>query len=311
MRVVFMGGAELSCPSLEILAADARFNVTGVVTQPDRPRGRKLVTAANRVKETALAHGLPVISPERVNCDEGLSCLAEWAPDVIAVVAFGQFLSTSILELPPHGCVNVHTSLLPRYRGAAPIQWAVANGDTVTGVTTMLIDEGMDSGDILLQREVAIGPEETAGELHDRLAVLGADLLAETLAVLAAGEVRPVKQDESLVTFAPKLKKTDGNIDWQRPAPAIVDRVRGFNPWPGSFCYAPGGGDPLKVHRAAIAEGLGTPGQILSVSDGLVVAAGEGAVRLETVQPAGRREMSGADFLRGHPLNTGDNFKIV
>ena len=233
-----------------------------------------------------------------------------FAPDVIAVIAYGQLLKSKLLELAPYGCVNVHTSLLPKYRGAAPIQWAVAHGNTVSGVTTMQMDEGMDTGDILLQTPVPIGAQDTAGDLHDVLAVEGGRLLVETLRGLREGTLVPRAQVASDATFAPKLLKMDGRIDWTMTATEIANRVRGFCPWPGSFGRLPGTGHPdsriLKVHRVCVVEGAAAPGMVIGVSGaGPTVATGQGAVQLISVQAAGRKTMSGSDFLRGHALRVG------
>ena len=316
MRVVFMGSADVSCVMLEALLRAAENTVVGVVTQPDKPAGRHRHLTPCPGKQKAVAHGLPVITPEKVNGEESLAQLAAWAPDVIIVVAYGQFLGKRLLALPPQGCINIHLSLLPRHRGAAPVQWAITSGDTVSGVTAILMDQGMDSGDILGQVEEQIRPDDTAGMLYDRLALLGADLLVKTLVDLTAGAVRRVPQDAMCVTLAPKLKKEDGQIDWTLPAIQIDRRVRGFNPWPACFTTLPGrlcaggGASRIKVLQAEIAStgtGVQAPGAVMADGDkGLVVQTGDGALRLLTVQLEGGKPLSGTAFLCGHALGAGD-----
>ena len=311
MRVVFMGSAPISCVSLEALLADADVDVVGVVTQPDRASGRKLQVRPGPVKALAESRGIAVLAPERVNTPDAIAAIRAFAPDLIAVLAYGQILKRDLLEMAAYGCINVHTSLLPAYRGAAPIQWAVANGDSESGVTTMQMDAGMDTGDILLQTRVAIGPEDTAGDLHDALAVAGAGLLVDTLQGLRAGTLTPRPQDAASATYAPKLKKSDGRIDWTLPAAAIHNRVRGFFPWPGCSCYlsgeAPLDQRVLKVHRARVVDATGQAGTVIDISaGGPTVAASQGAIQLLRVQPAGRKAMSGDEFLRGHTLQVGE-----
>ncbi|MFT5239259.1 MAG: methionyl-tRNA formyltransferase [Kiritimatiellia bacterium] len=311
MRVLFMGSAPISCVSLEALLADADVNVVGVVTQPDRASGRKLQVRLGPVKALAESRGIPALAPERVNTPQAIAEIRAFAPDLIAVLAYGQILKRDLLEMAAYGCINVHTSLLPAYRGAAPIQWAVANGDSESGVTTMQMDAGMDTGDILMQTRVAIGPEDTAGDLHDTLAVAGAGLLVDTLQGLRAGTLTPRPQDAASATYAPKLKKSDGRIDWTLPAAAIHDRVRGFFPWPGCSCYlsgeAPLDQRVLKVHRARVVDATGEAGTVIDISaGGPTVAASQGAIQLLRVQPAGRKAMSGDEFLRGHTLQVGE-----
>jgi methionyl-tRNA formyltransferase len=269
MRIIFLGTAELACPSLRAIAGD----VVLVVTQPDRPRGRQLQLAPPPVKVTARQLGLPVLQPARIR--DAVEELRRHQPDLIVVVAYGQLLPPSLLELPPRGCVNVHASLLPRWRGAAPIQHAILAGDTETGVTTMLMNEQMDAGDILLQRAVPIRPDDTTATLQHRLAPLGAELLVETLRLPAW---QPLPQDPARVTYARKLTKEDGRIDWTKPAVEIERLVRALNPWPGAFTED--NGKLLKVWKVAV------------VND---------TVRLLEVQPAGGRRMSYEAYRRGHP----------
>ena len=234
MRLIFLGTPAFAVPTLEKII-DAGHTVLTVISQPDRPKGRGQALAAPAVKEAALRRNLPVFQPERIRRPEIVAQLAQFQTDAMVVVGYGQIIPQSIIDLPAHGILNVHASLLPKYRGAAPIQWAVVNGETVTGVTTMRIDAGLDTGEMLLRAETAIGPEETAIELGNRLAVMGADLLVETLARIEAGTLVPERQDPSRATLAPILKKEDGWIDWRSPAPAIHNRVRGLLPWPGAY----------------------------------------------------------------------------
>ncbi len=314
MRVVFMGSAPISCVSLNALLADAQCEVVGVVTQPDRARGRKLKVRPGPVRVLAESHGIPVHAPERVNRQESTDVIAGWSPDVIALFAYGQILKDTLLGMAPMGCINVHTSLLPKYRGAAPIQWAVVDGETESGVTTMLVDAGMDSGDILLQTVVPIGPDDIAGELNDTLAQAGGELLVQTLHERHAGTLVSQMQDHASATRAPKLSKADGRIQWADSAQAIHNRVRGLNPWPGCSCVLPGEGPAdrrlLKVHRTRVVDGAGEPGTVIDISaGGPTVATNEGAVQLVSVQPAGRKAMSGDDFLRGHALQLGERME--
>ncbi len=308
MRIVFMGSADIACPSLEALLREPGIELVGVVTQPDRPKGRRLKLSACSVKQRVEDSGIPVFTPQSINTDDALDTLRAWQPDLAIVAAYGQILKPAVLATPRLGCINVHTSLLPRYRGAAPIQWAIANGDSETGVTIMHMDEGMDTGDMIAKRVVPIAPSETAGELHDRLGVIGAELLCEVVRDLQTGRATRTPQDESEATYAPKLTKQDGRIDWTRSADAIYNRIRGFNPWPCCFCVVPaGGGHTLRVLRAQTEEGDGRPGEVLDVKgEGPLVACAEGAVRLMDVQPEGKRVMRGDAYVCGHALQRGD-----
>lgn len=282
-----------------------------MVTQPDRPKGRGQKLAASPVKEAAVAYGLPVLQPEKIRTAEFLTTLTALRPTVIAVVAFGQFLPGEMLSLPPLGCVNVHASLLPLYRGAAPIHWAVINGETVTGVTTMLMDTGMDTGDMILKAEVAIGPDDTTGEVHDRLKELGAAVLADTLARLAAGTAPRTPQDGAAATYAPLLTRAVERIDWRQPATAVHNLARGLSPWPGAYCLH--AGKVLKVWRSelvATAGECGRPGQVVAAGDaGAVVVTGAGAVRLTEVQPENRRRMGMGEYVRGYGLTVGETLE--
>lgn len=308
MRIVFMGSAELACPCLDRLLAEPADRVVGVVTQPDRPKGRSLQPAPCPVRALATVRGIPVLTPENVNAPESVQAIRALAPDLIVVVAYGQILKPGILEIPLKGCINVHASLLPQYRGAAPIQWAIANGEVRTGVTTMFLNEGMDTGDIIDQAMEPIREDDTAGTLHDRLALLGAGLLARTVESLRQGTVQRTPQNPAKATYAPKLKKSDGRLDWSRPAIELHNRIRGFNPWPGCYlelqCPKP---TLAKVLKSRVVPGQGQPGEILSnQGDGPLIQTGDQALRLLELQPEGRKAMPGSAFLCGHPVKVGD-----
>ena len=303
MRLVFMGSSAIACPSVSRLRALPGVELAAVITQPERAAGRGRAMAASPLRESA-GDRVPVLTMENVNAPENMTILRDWRPDAVVVVSFGQLLRRPLLELPPKGCINLHPSLLPRYRGAAPIAWAVAAGETVTGVTIMFMNERMDAGDILLQREVPIGEEETAPALRSRLAEAGASLLAEAVELLARDAAPRRPQDDALATFAPKLQKRDGRVDWTLAAAALRNRVRAFQPWPGCFCEVPAGsGHFLKILRANIeASGGDPPGRVLDWSgNGPLVQTGNGALRLTEVQPEGRKAMAGSAYLPGHP----------
>jgi methionyl-tRNA formyltransferase len=306
MRVVFLGSGTFAIPSLEAVLA-AGHEVAAVVSQPDKEKGRGRALAPPPLKTAALAHRLEVLQPRRIKAPEALEALRALRPEVQIVVAYGQILPRAVIEAAPRGTVNVHGSVLPRYRGAAPVQWAIVNGEAETGVSTMLIDEGLDTGPVLLSRATPIGPAETAPELEARLARLGADLLVETLDGLLSGRVQPVPQDHSRATHAPIIKKEDGRLDWSSSAAVIDRRVRGFQPWPGVVTsYA---GRELKILRARPEGGVAAagPGTVVAVDrDGLVVACGEGTgLRLFDVQPESRKAMPGAAFAAGARLAPG------
>ncbi|HHW54192.1 MAG: methionyl-tRNA formyltransferase [bacterium] len=306
MRILFMGTPEFALISLEKLI-EAGEEVVGVITQPDRPRGRGRRVTASPVKAFAQEKAIPVYQPERLKDGEVLEKLAGFAPDLIVVVAYGKILPREVLELPPLGCINVHASLLPRYRGAAPIHWAIIRGEGVTGVTTMYIDEGMDTGDIILQEEVPILPEDNAGTLHDKLAHAGARLLLDTVARIKAGTAPRIPQPEEGVSYAPPLERTDEILDWNRPARQLWFQVRGLNPWPGAMTYWQG--EILKVWEVSPLKGDGdaAPGEIIAVDkqEGILVGTGKGLLRLEVVQPAGKRRMTASDFARGYGVKEG------
>jgi methionyl-tRNA formyltransferase len=301
MRIIFLGTPKFAVPTLEALVS-AGHEVLTVVTQPDRPRGRGQQLAHSPVKEAALLHNLPVYQPERVRRPEAVSTLSALAPDVMVVVGYGQIIPQSVIDIPPHGIINVHGSLLPKYRGAGPIQWAIANGETRTGVTTMRIDAGLDTGDMLLKAETDIGRDETAVELGPRLATMGAALLVETLARIAS--IVPEKQDSAQATYAPLLKKEDGLIDWRKPAQTIHDRARGFQPWPGAYTTFRGQQLHIWQSRLSGEGGASIPGQILL--NPLRVICGEGALELVEVQLEGRKRISAAAFTNGQRIASGD-----
>jgi methionyl-tRNA formyltransferase len=298
MRLAFLGTPAFAVPTLE-KCVEAGHDVAAVLTQPDRPRGRGQQAAAPPVKEAAVRLGLAVYQPERVRRPEAVEYLRALNLDAMVVVGYGQIIPQNVIDLAPLGIINVHASLLPKYRGAGPIQWAILNGETHTGVTTMRIDAGLDTGDMLLKAETEIGPDETAIELGRRLAVMGADLLAETLTGLAAGTIAAEKQDPARATYAPLLKKEDGRIDWARPAAAIHNQVRGLQPWPGA--YTGFRGQTLHVWKAGVrGEGSGVrdAGSVLSLRP-FVVQSGEGALELIEVQLEGRKRISASDFVNG------------
>lgn len=307
VRIVFMGTPEFAVPSLRELHRRG-FRIEAVVTQPDRPRGRGHRVLPTPVALEAERLGLPVYKPARVSEPEFAGELRRLEPDAIALVAFGQLIPKAILELPRLGCVNVHPSLLPRYRGASPIHAPILAGDAETGVTTMLMDEGLDTGDILMQERVPIAPHEHAGDLHDRLAALGARLLAETLDGLAAGRLVPVPQDDALASYAPKVQKVE--LDWSLPHETVARTIRGLSPFPGVYTFR--GEQRLKLHRAVPGRGdpaQAAPGEVLAVGEeGIAVACGEGSVLVTEVQPEGKAVMRAADFARGYRVAAGERW---
>jgi methionyl-tRNA formyltransferase len=309
MRIVFMGTAELSCASLEKLAG--KFSVVAVVTQPDKPKGRELKLQFSPVKILAEKLKLPVLQPLKARDEKFISELRGLKPDLIVVVAYGQILPQSILDLPKFGCVNVHTSLLPKYRGAAPIQWAIANGDAETGVTIMKMDAGLDTGPILSTRRTPILPTDDSQILHDRLAQLGAELLVETISGYVAGKIPPKPQSAEGASYAAKIKKEDGKIDWNEPAEKIRNRLRAFTPWPGVFTFLQAEPKPqlLKIWKVEVVEHSGEAGEILSSDkNGIVVGCGKNALRILELQREGGRRLSAQEFLAGFPLKTSAKF---
>lgn len=302
MRIVFMGTPDFAVPSLQALI-DAGHDVCAVYTQPDKPQGRKQILTAPPVKTLALEHDIPVFQPNTLKNEDEQARLRELAPEVIIVVAYGKLLPKAVLDIPPHGCINVHGSLLPRWRGAAPIQWAVIAGDEKAGVTTMQMAEGLDTGDMLLTYETKVGEKETAGELFDRLAQSGAELLTQTLVKL--DEITPRPQDDAQSCYAHMLDKQMAVIDWSKSAHEIDCLIRGLNPWPIALTTL--SGERLKVFAAEKANGNGEPGTVLEADPkkGLTVACGEGALGLTEIQLVGGKRMKATDFLRGHAIEVG------
>lgn len=302
MNIVFLGTGEIGVPTLQSLAQSPRHSVVGVISQPDRPSGRSLKQKPTPVKVAAEALGLTVHQPEKLRGGEVMDLLRSFNADLFFVAAYGQILRKDVLELPRHGCVNLHTSLLPRHRGASPIQTAILSGDDTTGVTLMQMDEGLDTGDILLQQSCPILPTDTAGVLHDRLALMAPPMVAQLLESMVSGTLQPQPQEESLATYAHKLEKSHGRIDWSRPATEIDRQIRGLHPWPGAFTFLPGD-QLLKIHKATLTEGTGSPASRLPVDPKrLIVASGEQAIELLEIQAAGGKRLSTPDFLRGFPL---------
>lgn len=306
MRIVFMGTPDFAVPCLARLVADGH-EILGVFTQPDKPKGRGYQLAPPPVKELALSHGLSVYQPAKMRDGEALSILRDLAPELIVVVAYGKILPKEILDLPKFGCINVHGSLLPKYRGAAPIQWSVLNGDAEAGVTTMYLAEGMDTGDMILRRALPLGEEVTSGELYDLLAPLGAELLSETVAQIAAGTAPRAPQDETLATHAPMLTKELAKIDWTKSARELHNLVRGMSPWP--VAHTTLDGKLFKIHQARVSQGSGAPGKVLGGGK-FLVACGEGALELLEIQTEGGKRMAAADFLRGHPALCGNSLGV-
>lgn len=304
MNLVFMGTPDFAVPSLNAVC-EAGHTVKLVITQPDKPKGRKLQLTPPPVKVRALELGLPVEQPESMRDESIREKITSLDAECIIVAAYGKILRKDILEATPLGCINVHSSLLPRYRGAAPINWAVINGDKVSGVSTMQLDEGVDTGDILLQAETAIDPDETAGELHDRLAVMGAELLVRTLELAEKGKLEPIKQDNNLSCYAPMLDKSLSAIDWSKSAQQVHDLVRGIQPWPVAQTKV--NGSVLKVHKTRVVEGKGESGTVICANP-LTVACGEGAVEIIELQAEGGKRMAAVDYLRGHPIECGTVF---
>lgn len=308
--IVFMGTPQIAAATLDYLLANQSDPVVGVVTQPDRPSGRGQHSSASPVRKLAEARGIPVVAPEKIRTGELLQTLRAWRPEVIVVVAYGRILPKTILELAPHGCVNVHYSLLPKYRGAAPAAWTIINGEREGGVTTMKLVEKMDAGAIYLQESLALAPDETTGSLQARLTPIGARLLVETLAGIKAGTLAAREQDERGATLAPLLKKDDGRIDWTKPALEIERRVRGLDPWPGSFTFF--NGKLLKVHRVGVvaAPSKGGPGEVVRAdSAGFWVATASGTLSLDEVQLENKKRLAGSEFIKGARVKAGDRLE--
>lgn len=311
LRIIFCGTPAFGLPTLTRLHADADFVIDGVITQPDRPRGRGQKTASSRIKEAALKAGIQVHQPEKIKSEAAREILKRMAPDAVVIIAYGQIIPRDLLEIPKLGWINLHASLLPRYRGAAPIQRAILHGDTRTGITTMRIDSGLDTGPILAQLEMEIGRDETAPELMARMSEAGAPLVADTLRKLARGEIEPRPQNNAAATLAPPLRKDEGQIDWSQPAPEIYNRIRALQPWPGTYtqfrerlCHI--WGTPTENLSAAK---TGEPGTITESHGQILVACGERTwLQLEHVQPEGRKRMSAREFANGARLLSGDKF---
>ncbi|TAJ77109.1 methionyl-tRNA formyltransferase [bacterium] len=308
--IVFMGTPEAAAVSLEHLLKEPH-PVVGVVTQPDRPAGRGQKRASSPVRRIAEKHHLPLLAPEKIRGPEFLNTLKSWEPQLIVVVAYGRILPRSVLELPPQGCINVHFSLLPKYRGAAPVAWAVLNGEEKSGVTTMRLVEKMDAGPILLQEEVALDPNETAASLESKLIPVGTRLLLETIRGLQSGSVTPRPQIEEEATYAPILKKEDGQINWTHPAGLIERQVRGFYPWPSAYTYLRE--RTLKIYRASVisAEQQGHPGEVVRADrEGLWITTGQGILSLEEVQMENRKRLAATEFLKGARIEKGERLGI-
>ncbi len=303
IRIVFMGTPQFACPTLQLLL-DRGEAVVAVVTQPDRPKGRGQQLQAPPVKELATKYGIPVIQPLKVRAAEVVAEIRSFAPDLIIVIAFGQILPKALLDIPRLGSINVHASLLPRYRGAAPINWCIINGEQETGITTMLMDVGLDTGDMLVKRPTPVLPDEDASSLHDRLSILGAETMAETLDLLYSEKLIPEKQDDSLSCYAPLLKKELGAIEWQKSPEEIYNLVRGVTPWPGAYTRLDG--KMLKLFTARTASGEGAPGTLLRADrTGLEVACSGGSIVFIDLQLEGKKRMNAADFLAGYRVTPG------
>ena len=308
MNLVFMGTPDFAVATLKTLHA-SRHSVKAVVTQPDRPKGRGRGLQAPPVKQFALDNGLPVVQPEKASAPDCVAQLADLEPDLIVVIAYGQILRDNLLALPRHFCMNVHASLLPQYRGAAPINWAIINGDKETGVTTMKMDAGLDTGDILLMKKVAIENEDTAQNLHDKLAEAGGALVLETIDELEQGRLKFIPQNDAESTYAPKLKKEDGFLQWDQTADALRNRVRGMEPWPGAFGFLKG--QRLRFCKVEIGPGEkdDTPGVVMRVSDyGIEIGTLKDRIIVTEIQPEGKKRMSVKSYLQGHPVKAGEQF---
>jgi methionyl-tRNA formyltransferase len=310
LRIIFMGTAPLAATVLEALLAAKEFDVITVVTQPDKPKGRDLKLQPSAVKELALARGLPVLQPLKARDPQFIEEIRALAPELIVVAAYGQILSQALLDVPEFGCLNVHTSILPKYRGAAPIQWAILNGDPETGVTIMKMDAGLDTGDIVSEERTPIRDDDNSQTLHDRLAQLGGRLLARTIPEYVGGRITPRPQPIEGATYARKITKEDGKLDWSRPARELWNQVRGLTPWPGTFTHLQR--DPpllVKILRVETAEGSGAPGEVLSTNkSGVVVGTRSGALRLTELQREGGKRLSAEQFLAGFPIKPGERF---
>ena len=308
MKIIFMGTPDFAAASLEALI-DSRHEIQAVVTQPDKPKGRKGELTPSPVKVVAEGKGIKVYQPLKVRDEEFVKTLRAYNPDVIVVVAFGQIIPLSILKMPKYGCVNIHGSLLPKYRGAAPIQWAVLDGEKETGITTILMDEGIDTGDILLKKTIQIDTDETSGSLFDKLMALGAETILETLDELEKGSLTPIKQGESPTAYAKMLTKAMGLIDFTRPAKELDCFVRGMDPWPSAYTLL--SGKTLKLWKVRAVEGSGKAGSVINIDkESFTIACGEGAIEVLEVQLEGKKRMSAGDFLKGITLNIGQELGV-
>ena len=308
MNIVFMGTPEFAVPCLERLISDGH-NVKGVFTQPDKPKGRGHKMQFPPVKECALSVGIPVYQPLKMRDGEALNILRELNPELIIVVAYGKILPKEILDYPKYGCINMHASVLPLYRGAAPIQWCVLNGEKISGVTAMQMDVGLDTGDMLLTKTVEIGENETAGELHDKLSVLGAQVMSETIELILKDSLKPVKQNDAESNYAPMLTKELCPIDWNEEAIKVHNKVRGLSPWPVATALF--NDKTIKIHKAVIADGYsGQPGEVISSDKKLIVGCGNStAIEIQVLQLEGKKAMCASDFLRGNPIPKGTILK--
>lgn len=308
MRIIFMGTPDFSVPTLQSLI-DSKHQVIAVVTQPDKPKGRGNEMSFPPVKEKALQYEIPIFQPVKVREEPFINTLKELNPDAIVVIAFGQIIPKSILDLPKYGCINIHASLLPKLRGAAPIQWAIINGEEETGITTMFMAEGLDTGDMLLKTVVPIEKEETGGSLHDKLSVIGGDLILETLEQLENGTAIRIKQDDKLSNYVGTLNKSLGNIDFSKPAKEIERLIRGLNPWPSAYTFL--NGKMLKIWKASVIEKEYTsqPGVVVEITkDEMIVKTGEGALAFKELQLEGKKRMTTDAFLRGYTIVEGTKF---
>ena len=308
MRVVFMGTPEFAVPCLQKLL-DCGHEVTGVFTQPDKPQGRKMILTPPPVKELALANNIPVYQPLKMRDGTALEMLREADPELAIVVAYGKILPKEILDYPKYGCINIHASLLPKLRGAGPIQWSVINGFEKTGVTSMQMDEGLDTGDMLISREIEIGENDTAGDMHDKLSVLGAEVLEETINALLEGTLKPEKQNHDEFTYAPMLSKELSPIDWNAPAQEVHNKIRGLCPWPSATAVF--GGKKVKIHKSILVDDAGkSAGEVVANGNRLLVTCGDGkCIEILNLQAEGKKAMSAADYMRGNPVNLGDKFE--
>src|SRR6267143_1193677 len=303
MRIVFIGAGEIGVPTLQALLRSSEHRLTGVVTQPEKPVGRTQQIEPPPIKRALAGTKMSILQPVRIKNREAIEEVRALRPEAIVVMAYGQILPRDLLEIPPVACLNLHASLLPRWRGAAPIQAAIAAGDLATGITVMYMAEGLDTGDILLQRKIEILPADTGGSLHDRLAQIAPEALLDALQMLAKGNAPRIPQDNALATSAPKLTRHDGKIDWLEPAEIIERKIRAFNPWPGAFItISTNGTRNLKIFSATVVDFAGKPGEILRSQNELVIAAGKSALSLGEVQLEGKRRMSANEFLRGHAI---------